>query len=217
MWKEISAKTKWHNGKWLGGLLNKNTSSSSSIATGVNLSRRKTFSGKDHQHQHRCSSVPSFFAPTGSLSPIYTCRHIALSIRDGCPLHKCEHMKSGDSRFPGAIGWLWLERGPLLCKHNRLHFLLGQRKGSEAESTSNALCYFWDKTRIMEEDKGGAGLGGTGVVRGRALSLSAAPPLPVWGGSPTLDAHWSHPRLRGASVLWGAVLWTANYRRKIEK
>lgn len=171
-----------------GGLLNKSTSSSSSIAAGVNLSKRKTFSGKDHQHQHRCSSVLSLFAPTGSLYPIYTCRHISLSICDGCPLHKCEQMKSGDSRFPGAIGWLWRERGPLLCKHNRLHFLLGQRKGRGSEREQCFMLFLRQNT----DHGGGQGRNRTwrnGGGRGRALSLSAAPPLPVWGGSPLLDAH----------------------------
>ena len=58
---------------------------------------------------------------------MYTCRHAAPSIRDGCSLHKCEDMKSGDSRFPEAFGRLWREMGPLLRKQSRLHFLLGRR------------------------------------------------------------------------------------------
>lgn len=43
----------------------------------------------------------------------------------------------------------------------------------------------------------------SGGGKGRALSLSAVPPLPVWGGgSPWLGAQWSHDsNLWGASVL----------------
>lgn len=109
-------------------------------------------------------------------------------------------MKSGDSRFPGAIGWLWRERGPLLCKHNRLHFLLGQKKGRGSECEQCFMLFLRQNT----DHGGGRGRSRTwrnGGGRGRALSLSAAPPLPVWGGSPLLDAHWSHSRLRGASAL----------------
>lgn len=73
-------------------------------------------------------------------------------------------MKSGDSRFPGAIGWLWRERGPLLCKHNRLHFLLGQKKGRGSEREQCFMLFLRQNTDHRGGREGGAGLGGTGVA-----------------------------------------------------
>lgn len=70
--------------------------------------------------------------------------HTALSIRDGCPIHKCEDMESGDSRFPEAFGWRWWEVGPLLRKQSRLHFLLGQ---TERGSRERVMLYFKYETK----------------------------------------------------------------------
>lgn len=59
-----------------GGQLNKSMSSPSSTAAGVNLSRRRTISGKSHQRQHRCSSVLCNVSPTYTHADTLLCRSV---------------------------------------------------------------------------------------------------------------------------------------------
>lgn len=50
-----------------------------------------------------------------------------------------------------------------------------------------------------------------GGTSGRALSLSAAPPLPVWGGSPSLAGQWSHHTSPLVIPEKRTVLWATNH------
>ncbi len=201
--------------KWW-GLLNKSMSIPSSVPARVNLSKGKSISGKGHQHQHRCSSVLSLFTPPLGLSPMYTCRHAALSIRDGCPLHKYEDMKSGDSRFPEAFGWLGGRED--LCYVNKAgctSCLVRARR--ERARASNALPHFWDKTRIMEEDTGRAGAGGSGVAEEEPfpsqlrLHFLCGEEVPCWAHSDLILSCGELPSWRAAA------LWTGSHRRQTEE
>lgn len=116
---------------------------------------------------------------------------------------KCERKKRGDSRFPEAFGWLWRDTGPLLRKQKRTALPV-QSVGAGA---IDALPYFWDKTRIMEEDTGRAGAGAVGVAEEEPfpsqlhLHFLWVEEVPCWA--------------RSDLILGSEKLWNCSHRRQI--
>lgn len=142
---------------------------------------------------------PSLHFPSRSFSHIHMQTHCSVNPWWMSTSQMCGYEVWGFP-FPRGLWWLGWERGPILRKQSRLHFLLSQREERERVSDQCFISFLRQNT----DHGGGHGKNrskGNGGGRGRALSLSAGPPRPVRGGSPLLGAQWSHALLRGTSLL----------------
>lgn len=183
----------------MGALEQKKKSSLFPVPAGDNLSRENDFRKRSSTWAQMLFCSPPLHFPSRSVSHIHMQTHCSVN-----PWWMSTSQMWGYEvwgfPFPRGLWWLGWDRGPMLRKQSRLHFLLSQRERGKRVSDQCFISFLRQNT----DHGGGHGKSRSrrnGGGRGRTLSLSAGPPLPVWGGSPLLGTPWSHPLLRGASVL----------------